>query len=132
MSVKQTISNHTEYPYAPAPPDVIPPIGDRHMIHLLYRPEFVEEDAFCLFRFPKKMKEKLKCKGEAVNPGWGLQFVDGWDMREDLDYYICGLRNGKFVGCDSVAGAWNESFAIAANIAALATVSIGFVQALLA
>lgn len=52
-----------EYGYSPAPPDVMPPIGYKHMMHLFHHPEECgDEEAICLRRFPKKLKEKLACQ----------------------------------------------------------------------
>ncbi|KAF5869876.1 putative tetratricopeptide repeat domain protein [Botrytis fragariae] len=74
--------DHIEYRYSPAPPEVIPPIGDNHLMHLFLHPDHADEDTVCLDRFPKKLKEKLSCKrGQPTNFGWGLEFVEGWDMK---------------------------------------------------
>ncbi len=48
-------SEHVEYKHVPAPPDVVPPVGDRHMMLL---PEFADEDRVCLSGFPKKNQKR--------------------------------------------------------------------------
>ncbi|TGO44395.1 hypothetical protein BOTNAR_0830g00010 [Botryotinia narcissicola] len=74
--------DHIEYRYSLVPPEVIPPIGDNHLMHLFLHPDHADEDTVCLDRFPKKLKEKLSCKkGQPTNFGWGLEFVEGWDMK---------------------------------------------------
>jgi hypothetical protein len=104
------------------------------MMHLFHHPECAEEDAICISRFPKKLKDKLKCNGRVVNPGWGLQFVEGWDMRKIWTIVFVVFGMGSLL----VAVLWavfersvQDAFAIAAYMATLATVSVGFVQALL-
>ncbi|KAH7336692.1 hypothetical protein BKA65DRAFT_403098 [Rhexocercosporidium sp. MPI-PUGE-AT-0058] len=127
--------DHVEYRYAPAPPDVMPPIGYKHMMHLFHNPECAGSDSICVSRFPKKLKEQLKCcpiKG--VNPGWGLQFVEGWDMRKIwiLVFGVSGLGSLVVAIMLSVLEkSMQDAFALSAYMATMATVSIGFVQALL-
>ncbi|TAQ87030.1 hypothetical protein B7494_g4654 [Chlorociboria aeruginascens] len=118
---------HVEYRYLPAPPEVIPPIGTNHLMHLFQHPEHADEGAVCLDRFPKKLKERLECrKGQATNFGWGLQFVEGWNMK------IIWVLAWVFFGTGSlmVGVLWaiyghnvQNAFAIAAYIVAFATIS---------
>ncbi len=124
---------HVEYKYAPAPPDVIPPVGDRNMMHLFHHPECADEETICLSRFPKKLKEKLKCQG-GINPGWGLQFVEAWDFKKIwiLVFVLFGL--GSLI----LGVMWavyehsiQDAFALAAYMLTFATISIGLMQALL-
>lgn len=124
---------HQEYKYAPAPPDVIPPVGDRHMMHLFQHPECADDEMLCLNRFPKKLKEKLKC-AKGINPGWGLQFVEGWDLRKIwiLVFILFGM--GSLV----LGVLWavykhsiQDAFAIAAYMLTFATLTVGVMQALL-
>lgn len=126
---------NADYKYAPAPPDAMPPIGYKHMIHLFHSPECASADSICLSRFPKKLREQLKCcpiKG--VNPGWRLQFVEGWDTRKIwiIIFVVFGL--GSLVVAILLTvfeRSMQDAFAVSAYMVTMATVSIGFVQALL-
>ncbi|KAL2059740.1 hypothetical protein VTL71DRAFT_10232 [Oculimacula yallundae] len=127
--------DHFDYKYAPAPADVMPPIGDRHMMHLFHNPECAGADSTCVSRFPKKLREQLKCCPiNGVNPGWGLQFVEGWDHRKIwiIVFVIFGLGSllvAIMLTC--LEKSVQDAFAVSAYMATMATVSIGFVQALL-
>lgn len=71
------------YRYKPAPPELVPPIGSHYLVHVLQHPECAEDDPICLSRFPKKVKEKLRCIGvPGIKPGWGLQIVESWDIKK--------------------------------------------------
>jgi hypothetical protein len=74
----QEMIDREEYRYAPAPPEIMPPVGYEHMMHLFDNPECADDEPLCLERFPKKMKEKLLCM-RGRKEGWGLQFVEKWD-----------------------------------------------------
>lgn len=124
---------HQEYKYAPAPPDVIPPVGDRHMMHLFQHPECADDEMLCLSRFPKKLKEKLRC-AKGVNPGWGLQFVEGWDFRKIwiVVFMLFGL------GSVVLGVLWavykhsiQDAFAISSYMLTFAALSVGLMQALM-
>jgi hypothetical protein len=121
------------YRYRPAPPVIIPPVGERHLLHLFENPECAEDDEPCLSRFPKKLKEKLKCDGGA-SPGWGLQFVEGWDIKKIWIIVFVFFGIGSLL----IGVLWvrfqhsiQDAFAIAGYIVAFATVSVGTIQALL-
>ena len=67
-----------EYRYRPVPAEVIPPIGENHLMHLYDHPEDAEETAICLDRVPKKIRERLGvCPQRGTGPGWGIHFVEG-------------------------------------------------------
>jgi hypothetical protein len=125
--------DHAGYKYAPVPPDVIPPVGDRHMMHLFQYPECAEDEPLCLSRFPKKLKEKLKSQS-GINPGWGLQFVEDWDFKKLWIAVFVFFGLGSLV----IAFSWavlkhsiQDAFAIAAYMVAFATLTLGLMQALL-
>lgn len=124
---------HVEYRYAPAPPELIPPIGERHLLHLFQHPDCADEESICVGRFPKKLKERLQCKG-GVNPGWGLQFVEGWHWKKIWIIGFVFFALGRLL----VGVLWSvyghsiqNAFAIASYMVALGTVSVGTLQALL-
>lgn len=121
------------YRYRPAPPEIIPPVGERHLLHLFENPECAEDDEQCLLRFPKKLKEKLKCNS-GVSPGWGLQFIEGWDIKKIwiivfVFFGFGSLLIGVLWAC--FQHSIQDAFAIAGYIVAFATVSVGTIQALL-
>ncbi|KAJ8058189.1 hypothetical protein OCU04_012388 [Sclerotinia nivalis] len=127
--------NHIEYRYSPAPSEVIPPVGDNHLMHLFLHPDHADEDTVCLDRFPKKLKEKLCCKkGQPTNFGWGLEFVEGWDMKSIwiISFVIFGI------GSLLLGILWavykhsiQDAFAIAGYMVSFTAVSVGAIQSLL-
>jgi hypothetical protein len=122
-----------EYRYEPAPPQLIPPVGSNYLMHISQHPECAEDEPICLSRFPKKQKEKLKCLS-GVRPGWGLQFIEGWDSKKIwiILFVFFGL------GSLAMGVLWavfehsiQDAFSMAAYMVAFATVSVGTVQAIL-
>jgi len=103
------------------------------MMHLFTHPHDAGDESVCLTRFPKKLKEKLECKS-GIKPGWGLQFVEGWNMKT---IWILGFV--VFVwGSLAVGVLWaifghnlQNAFSVASYMVALATITIGFTQAVL-
>ena len=102
-------------------------------MHIFSHPECAEEEPLCLSRFLKKLKERLRCK-RGIKPGWGLQFVEGWDAKK------LWLIVFLLFGCGSllIGVLWDvfdhsvqDAFAIAAYMIAFATATVGSVQALL-
>jgi hypothetical protein len=121
------------YRYRPAPPDIVPPVGEKHLLHLFENPECAEDDESCLSRFPKKLKEMLKCSG-GVSPGWGLQFVEGWDTRKIWIIIFVFFGIGSLL----IGVLWavfehsiQDAFSMAGYMVAFATVSVGTMQAIL-
>ncbi|KAF7895423.1 hypothetical protein EAF00_007237 [Botryotinia globosa] len=127
--------DHIEYRYSPAPPEVIPPIGDNHLMHLFLHPDHADEDTVCLDRFPKKLKEKLSCKkGQPTNFGWGLEFVEGWDMKSIwiVAFIVFGI------GSLLLGILWavykhsiQDAFTIAGYMVSFTAISVGAIQSLL-
>lgn len=67
-----------EYRYRPIPAEVIPPIGENHLMHLYDYPEDAEDTAICLDKVPKKLRERLGvCPQRGTGLGWGIHFVEG-------------------------------------------------------
>ncbi|KAH8803417.1 hypothetical protein F5884DRAFT_861745 [Xylogone sp. PMI_703] len=125
--------DHAQYTYKPTPPELIPPIGERYMMHLFQYPSHAEGDIYCLERLPKKLKEKLKCDGSSEQ-GWGLYLVEGLDMRKIwlISFILFGF------GSLLIGVLWaiyehsiQDAFSIGSYMVAFATVTIGTVQALL-
>ncbi|TEY61539.1 hypothetical protein BOTCAL_0167g00140 [Botryotinia calthae] len=127
--------DHIEYRYSPTPPEVIPPIGDNHLMHLFLHPDHADEDTVCLDRFPKKLKEKLSCrKGQPTNFGWGLEFVEGWDIKSIwiVAFIVFGI------GSLLLGILWavykhsiQDAFAIAGYMVSFTAISVGAIQSLL-
>lgn len=74
------VDRRDEYRYRPMPAEHIPPVGERHMMHLCTHPEDADEtQVICLDRIPKKLKERLLvCPSNGTGIGWGVHFVEGW------------------------------------------------------
>ena len=69
-----------EYLYRPMPADLIPPIGENHMLHLYTHPEDANASTrVCLSRIPKKLRERLRaCPVQGTSLGWGIHIIEGW------------------------------------------------------
>ena len=122
-----------EYRYKPAPPDIMPPVGIRHLMHVFQNPDCAEEESLCLSRFPKKLKERLRCKG-GTKPGWGLQFKEGLDTKKlwITMFVVFGLGSLTMgISWAILKHSIQDAFAIAAYMLAFATVTIGTVRAML-
>jgi hypothetical protein len=125
---------NVEYRYQPAPPELIPPIGERHLMHLFEHPDHAEDEPICFDRFPKKLKEKLICS-RGINPGWGLQFVEGWDMKKIWAAIFAMFGIGSlFIGVlwTVYKHSIQDAFTMASYAVAMAAVSVGTLQAFLA
>ena len=72
-----------EYDYKPAPPDLIPPVGENILMHFFQHPQHAEEEPICLNRFPKKLRERLAiCSEQHTGLGWGLQLEEVWNSKK--------------------------------------------------
>lgn len=120
-----------DYRYTPAPAETVPPVGNNYMMHVFQNPDCAEDEPLCLSRFPKKLKEKLLCRG-GIKPGWGLQFIEGWDVRK---LWLIGF---VFFGVGSLTLGivWavmkhsiQDAFALAAYVVAFGMITLGTVQA---
>ena len=70
-----------EYRYNPIPAEIIPPVGENHMLHLINHPSHAEEDGLLLDRIPKKLRERLLvCPSRGTGLGWGIYFIEGWHI----------------------------------------------------
>ena len=81
-----------DYRYAPVPVDLIPPVGENRLMHLLDNPDCAEDVLACLDRFPKKLREKLACGDKAIASGWGLDLEEGVCKKKTaIVYMVCVL-----------------------------------------
>lgn len=113
----------------PAPPDILPLVGSNYLMHVFQHLDCAEPKPLCLSRFPKKLKERLRCKGR-IKPGWGLQFVKGWSAKRIwiVVFVIFGLRSLTTGILWAVfKHSIQDAFALATYIVAFATVSVGIV-----
>ena len=70
---------NTDYSYEPKPPNLVPPIGENHMMHLLAHPSHADQfDAVLLKRIPKKNGLLFADPVKGTVQGWGIHFIEGW------------------------------------------------------
>ncbi|MCJ1404027.1 hypothetical protein MMC11_007251, partial [Xylographa trunciseda] len=123
-------------PYQPIPAALIPPIGEKHLMHLCTHPEDADDAAaVCLARIPKKLKERLfvdPASGTGV--GWGVHFVEGWQYSAvwHVAFVTLLLASVVFLTCwalfkQDVQGASG----VAAYMLAFMTLAVGSLQAAL-
>ncbi|KAH0539019.1 hypothetical protein FGG08_004413 [Glutinoglossum americanum] len=89
-------AKNTEYIYAPRPPMVIPPIGERYLMHIYTHPCDAPTDTTCLDRLPKKY-ERLSLGLTSENRGWGIYFVEGVHLPKTLLVLVGLLSIGGVV-----------------------------------
>jgi hypothetical protein len=149
---------HVECRYAPALPDVLPPIGDTKMMHREYlsltAPRSLLSTELMLFKYFKilyvqpiapgswrdspKNSSSSHCASAAsanpLTPGWGIQFLVSWDIPK---IWLISLFFFGF-GSALIGILWGvfkhsiqDAFEIATYVVAFGTVSVGSVQALL-
>ena len=112
-------SRKHEYRYQPIPAEIVPPVGERHMMHLYSHPEDADDvDTFCLNRIPKKLKHRLfVCPTKGTGLGWGIHFIEDWHYNQirrlaffllivaSLVFLICwAVLEHDIQGASSVAG----------------------------
>lgn len=101
-------------------------------MHLFHHPSHADGDSFCLERFPKKLRQKLICK-KGVHPGWGLQFVEGWDVGKITLLSLVFLGLGSLL-TGILWGIYGHdvqtAFSVASYILAFAAISISTLQVL--
>lgn len=125
-----------EYQYRPMPADMIPPVGENHMMHLCTHPQDADEtQAVCLDRIPKKLKERLLvCPSKGTGVGWGVHFAEGWHytLFSLLAYVTLIISSLIFLICWAVLKQDLQSASgVAAYMLAFTALCIGSVQAAL-
>lgn len=122
-----------DYRYSPAPPEIIPPVGENLLMHLYEHPEDADDDAFCLDRIPKKLRERLVRPQRGSGRGWGVHLKEGLNMKKMCIFGLLGLFCSALFGViwsvkrDDVQG----GFGVAAFVMAALTFTTGIVQATL-
>ena len=123
-----------EYRYKPVPAEIIPPVGENHMLHLINHPTHAEEDGFVLDRIPKKLKERLLVSpSRGTGLGWGIYFIEGWQVSVITIVAFAVLLAGSlaFLICWSVLEHdLQGASGVAAYIIAFLGLGIGSIQAI--
>ena len=74
-------SQKDQYRYNPMPAEIVPPVGENHMLHLIKHPTHAEDDGLLLDRIPKKLRGRLLvCSSRGTGLGWGIYFIEGWHI----------------------------------------------------
>ena len=122
--------NRDDYRYCPIPAEVIPPVGENILMHLYDHPEDADDDAFCLDRVPKKLRERLTYSQRI---GWGVSFSESLNVKKICIFGLLGLFLSAAFGVawsinrDDVQG----GFGVAAFVLAAMTFITGILQATL-
>lgn len=123
-----------DYDYLPRPAELIPPVGPNHMMHLYEHPDHAEDEATCLGKVPKKLREKLQlCPNRGTGLGWGVHFVEGLHWVKVWAFGFVGLLASALFGVvwsvlrDDVQG----GFGITACLMVVLTFSVGVLQSAL-
>jgi len=115
--------------YSFLPTGVLPPVGERYLMHLLEHPDHYEEETITYQRVPKKRGAKLIVgEHEDVATGWGIHLIESFLM-----YKILSIVTGILVSFSVVfATVWSAkkgdiqtAFAVAGYTCALPTLLIG-------
>ena len=109
--------------------DLIPPVGENLLMHLLRHPEDFEDETVTYQRLPKRRLEILRVPvHQDVTRGWGIYLVEGF-----LAYKIWCIFTSLFlVGSLVFALVWSlrmsdiqGAFSVAAYLCGLCTLFIG-------
>ena len=122
------IPTESDLDYSFVPSDLIPPVGERYLMHLFHHPEDYEDELITYKRIPKKRGAMLKVENADVGVGWGIHLVEGF-----LPHKVWTLFTSLFVLVSLVfAVTWaikkgdvQGAFGVAAYVCALATLMIG-------
>lgn len=121
-----------EYRYQPIPAEVIPPVGENHLMHLYDHPEDAEDTGVCLQKIPKKVRERLLvCPNRGTGLGWGLHFVEGLNWTKLWWLGLVGFLTSIAFGVswsvvkDDIQG----GFGVTACMMVMLTFTIGILQA---
>jgi hypothetical protein len=118
-----------EYHYAPVPPDLIPPVGEKRLLHLFRNPDCAEEELDIFHLFPKRLNEKLAFHSQ----GWGINPEYGWNQKKVwiVAFVIFALGSAVFGILWTMYGSGiQDAFTIASYTITLGVVTIGFAQAI--
>lgn len=123
-----------EYLYRPMPADLIPPVGENHMLHLYTHPEDANASTgVCLGRIPKKLRERLRaCPVQGTSLGWGIHIIEGWhfNLLWLTAFIIVLLASLTFlISWAILQHDLQGACGVAAYMLAFATLTVGSVQA---
>jgi hypothetical protein len=126
----------TEYRYDPVPPEIMPPVGEHHLLHLFKHPNdtcFAEGTQRVLRRLPKRLNEELDLQlEEDTKIGWGLHFEEGLDTTKVIiaAFVVFGLGSLAWGVVWAVfRGSIQDAFAVSAWWIAMAPLTIAFFHA---
>lgn len=123
-----------EYKYHPVPAEVIPPVGENHLMHLYEHPEDAENTGICLDKIPKKLRQRLLvCPDRGTGLGWGIHFVEGLNW---MKLWVIGLAG--FIASVAFGVSWSVAkddiqggFGVTACMMVILTFTTGILQAAL-
>ena len=121
-----------EYRYRPIPAEVIPPVGENHLMHVYEHPEDAEASGICLQKIPKKIRGRLLvCPSRGTGLGWGIHFVEGLHWTK---LWCLGLAG--FLSSIAFGATWSMvdkdlqgGFRVAAYMIVAFTFTMGVLQA---
>ncbi|KAH7400191.1 hypothetical protein BKA64DRAFT_707877 [Cadophora sp. MPI-SDFR-AT-0126] len=110
-----------------------PPIGTNLLMHYISCPQDATLRSPCLDKIPKKIGGKLLvCPVKGVSPGWGLQFVEGWNWKKILLVsFFTFVISATIVAvlCWYSGRSIQDAFAISSFMLACFALSVGALQA---
>ncbi|KAF2146984.1 uncharacterized protein K452DRAFT_263263 [Aplosporella prunicola CBS 121167] len=116
------------YDYDHAPDELIPPVGDKYLMHMFMHPEDHDSEVIAYARFPKK-------RGQKVEGGlaWGVHLVEGfladrvWLLL--MGFFVLGSIVFAVVWAVMRHGDVQGAFGVAAWLLTLAALVIGWAEA---
>lgn len=127
-------AKNDEYRYRPLPAEVVPPVGENHMMHLYEHPEDADDTAVCLDKIPKNFQERLLVSPQKVTGlGWGIHFVEGLHWMKLWILGLTGLLASVVFGVlwSTLKNDVQGGFGIAACLMVGLTFTTGILQAAL-
>ena len=84
-----TPETRDDYRYRPA--EIIPPVGENLLMHLYEHLEDADDDAVCLDRIPKKLRERLVRPQRGSGVGWGFHSREGLNLKKMCNFWSARL-----------------------------------------
>jgi hypothetical protein len=118
-----------EYQYAPAPPELIPSVGEKRLLHLFHHPDCAEEELDIFHLIPKKIMGRLPVSSQ----GWGIYPEEGWNQKKlwIVGFIVFAMGSAVFGILWAIyRSGIHDAFAIASYAITFGVLTIGFVQAI--
>lgn len=128
--------DNKNYHYSPKPPQLIPPVGQRHMAWLLAHPEYAKDELIVLDRLPKssvRLRELLQDRN-SIMPQYGLSIAEDLDLKKiAVLLFFATSATSVIIGALWSMYGWDiqSSFAVGSYILTLLTVGFTSVQAMI-